>query len=122
MAWRAGQGEVSPFFILVSGLGVVLLLLSGPVEMDSQVIRYSTPVGRYQIKWDEVQNIETDMQGGNLVFNGADKRVAVPGPGYWSGADKENMVKLLFAQMEQRQIQMATTQKAVSKWSKNAKI
>lgn len=77
------------------------------------------------MKWDEVKKIENDIQGGGLVFYAADrnKRIAVvPGPGFWSGSDKQNMLKLLSEEIDKRQIELKHTPRAAYTMSKNTKV
>ena len=121
MSWRADDGW--PTFLFVGFMLVgVYLLMTGSVEMDAQHVAYRTPVGTYRIKWDEVSRIETDAQGGNIVFWGADKRLNVVGPGYWSGKDKLEMLMFLTRQIEEYGIEVVETQKAMFRLSKNTKV
>ena len=90
--------------------------------MNSQAITYSTPWARYHIRWDEVERIEIDAQGGAIVFVGKDKRLAAVGPGYWSGKDKPEMLMLIQSKTEEHKIEVQQTQKAVFRLSKNTKV
>jgi hypothetical protein len=123
-SYSAGQGSVSPFFLLFVALGVFLILITGELSMSSEEIIYTTPLAKYQMKWDEVKKVEIDLQGGGLVFyaNDRNKRMAVLGPGYWSGPDKQNLAKLLSDEMEKRQIPMEQTPRAAYTMSKNTKV
>jgi hypothetical protein len=123
MAWRAGEGEVSPLFILFVALGgAFLLFFSGTVEMDAETIICRTPLAQYQIKWDEVSHIEIDTQGSNLVFCGEDKILVALGPLFWSGKDKMEMLSLVNAQVEKHGIGIPQTEKPVFRLSKNTKV
>lgn len=121
-AYLSGERGVSFGFLAFSLLGVYLILASGAIEMDADVITASTPLSRYQIRWDEVRSVETDIQRQGIVFVGNDKRMAMPGPMYWSGADKPAMIKLYLAQIEQRNLEVKETQKALWRLSKNVKV
>lgn len=41
-------------------LGVACVALSGSIEMDSQLIRSTTPWARHAMRWDEVEAIQPD--------------------------------------------------------------
>lgn len=122
MAWRAGGRGLSLFFLLFVALGVYIILNSGSTQMDSQSIKYYLPLGKYQIKWDEVQYIEIDKQGGNMVAVGKNKRLAMNGPTSWSGKDKMEMRKLIGAQIEKYGIQVRQTEKAMFRSSRNTRV
>jgi hypothetical protein len=122
MSWRAGQGRLSPFFLIFVALGIYLLLFSGSVEMDRQTVTYRTPLAQYHIGWDEVSHIEIDRQGGNIVFCGANKRLAALGPMFWTGKDKMEMLMLVASQLDERGIKTHQTEKAMFRRSKNTKL
>ena len=122
MAWRAGGRGLSLFFLLFVALGIYIVLNSGSTQMDSQYIRYYLPSGRHQIRWDEVRYIEIDKQGGNMVFVGENKRLAMNGPVSWSGKDKLEMLKLIRIQIEKYGIQVRQTEKAMLRLSRNTKV
>jgi hypothetical protein len=63
-----------------------------------------------------------DLNGGNLVFIGQNKRLSALGPMVWSGKDKERMLRFFSAQVETRGIEMKQTQKAMLRLSKNTKL
>ena len=121
-SWRAGQGEVAPLFLLFVGLGGYLILTAGTIKMDSDTITYITILARYQMRWSEVERIETDMSGSSVVFFGNNKQLAMYGLGYWSGVDREQMLRVMTAQTELRQIKTEQTQKAMYRRSKNTKL
>jgi hypothetical protein len=118
----AGQWRAAPWFLIFVAMGVYLILNSGTIEMTAEYVSYTTPLGRYEIKWGEVKYIETDAQRQGIVLCGEGKRLAIPGPGYWFGEDKNEMGMLLTAQIEQFRIATRETQKALWTWSKNTKI
>ncbi|HKE57380.1 MAG TPA: hypothetical protein VKB46_11780 [Pyrinomonadaceae bacterium] len=122
MSWRAGQGNVSPYFLLFGLLGVYLVASVGTVEITPDYITYKTPLATYAIRWDEVERIEIDAQGGALVFAGANKRVVTIGPSYWSGKDKPELMALIYATVDKRKILVIPTQSALIKLSKNTKV
>jgi hypothetical protein len=112
------------FFLLFVALSVFLILVIGELSMSSEEIIYTTPLAKYQMKWGEVKKVEIDLQGGGLVFyaNDRNKRMAVLGPGYWSGPDRQNLAKLLSDEMEKRQIPTEQTPRAAYTMSKNTKV
>lgn len=122
MAWRAGASGASTFFLIFVTLGAYLVLCSGSLQMNLEVILYKTPISRNQIYWGEVERIEVDAQAGCLVFVGEDKRLATIGWAYWSGNDGLAMFKLLQQQVESRNIEVKQTAKAMITLSKNTKV
>jgi hypothetical protein len=121
MSWRADAGWVTFLFFGFVLLGAYLLT-AGSVEMDARHVTYRTPIGAYRIRWDEVSRIETDAQGGNIVFWGEGKRLNAVGPGYWSGEDKLEMLVFLSRQVEKYGIEVVETQKAMFRLTKNTKV
>ena len=122
MSWRAGATGVSFLFLLFVDLGTYLVLFSGYLKMSSETISYKTPLSHYQISWNEVEQIEVDAQGGNLVFIGKNKQLATMGWQFWTGKDKLEMLKLTDEQSRIRNIEIKETAKAMIKLSKNTKI
>ncbi len=92
--------------------------------MNSEEIIYITPLAKYQMKWDEVEDVEMDLQRGNLIFysDNRNKRLAVLGPRNWSGEEREDMTRLLFNETKRRQIKLKSTIKATLTMSKNSKL
>ena len=122
MSWRAGATGVSVFFLVFIALGLYLVLFSGTLQMSSEIISYKTPLSHYQILWKEVEQIEVDEQGGNLVFVGKDKQLAAMGWQFWSGKDKLGMLNLMDEQRKSRNIEVKETAKAMIKSCKNTKV
>jgi hypothetical protein len=122
MSWRAGQGNVSPYFLIFVAMGIYLLVTVGTVEITSDFVTYKTPWATYAIRWEEVERIEIDALGGALVFAGTNKRVVTIGPAYWSGKDKQQLIALFRATAERRNIPVVPTQAALFKLSKNTKV
>ncbi len=120
-AWQAGQGEVSPLFMFFVLLGTCLLVMTGPIEMDAFTITYRTLLGRYQLRWDEVRQVEADHRRQALVFYADDKRLAILGPYYWWGQEKQRMVEFLEQEMARRQIPLRYTARALYTLSKNTR-
>ena len=121
-SWRAGARGVALGFLLVSLVGVFIVFSSGSMHVDSDSIKYYLPLASYQIRWNEVRFIEIDAQGGNMVFVGENKRLAVNGPMSWSGKDKRQMRDLIMAQIEKYEIQVRLTSKAMFRLSKNTRV
>lgn len=100
------QYLVSIFFLLFVALGVYLLLTSGELNMSSEEIISITPIGKYRMLWEEVETIELDSKKSNLVFfsENRSKRIAVIGPLYWYGSDKQRLSELLSEQVQKYRI------------------
>ena len=121
-SWLDGEGKEALFLLIFVALGAYLILATGSAEMNKDSITYITPFGVYRIGWDEVTEIELDLNGGNLVFKGQNKRHSLLRPHYWSGEDKERMWRLFLAKIETRGIEVKETTKALWRLNKNMKI
>ncbi|MFH2091455.1 MAG: hypothetical protein ABIJ31_03755 [Pseudomonadota bacterium] len=122
LSLSVGQVLLGLPFVFFIGLSVYLILVSGSVEVNSSRIHLSIPLGQYEVGWDEVNNIETDIQRRALVFIGFNKRVAIAGPVWWAGKDKNALITFLNAEVERRGIEIKQSQKALFKFSKNSKV
>jgi hypothetical protein len=121
-AGRAGARSAALIFLGFVALGSYLILSCGSMQVDSDSIRYYLPLRIYQIKWNEVQYIEIDSQGANMVFVGENKKLAVNGPMFWTGKDKLDMGKLISTQMDRYGIELRPTEKAGFRLSRNTKV
>src|SRR5262245_4836001 len=124
-AWGllTGKGAASLLFLLVAALQTYSILgATGSIEMNRDSVTYITPIGRRLIAWDEVTEVETDWNKGTLVFIGPNKRLRVIGPRFWSGKDKERMLRLFSAQVETRGIDVKQRYAVIWRLDKNTKI
>jgi hypothetical protein len=122
LAWSSGQKVPALLFMMFTLLGAYLILCGGTVKMDTESIVWITSLGKYGIKWSEVQSIETDPLHYALVFNGEDKKLEIPAPGFWKGADREAMLNLLNLMTDQKGMEIVEVKKFFHKTSKNARI
>lgn len=99
-----------------------LALFPSSIEADMDSIRKKTWLGRYKIRWDEIERIEHTRGWTNFVFYGENKRLVIPGFMTWSGGDQEEMIEYLQAQITERSIETKVTFLADYKWSKNVKV
>ena len=121
-AWRAGAYKPALIFLVFVGLGVFLLLYSGTLEMNSELIVFHTYLKRFQIRWDEVTRIELDRMGSTMVFGGENKRLVGMGPYYWQGADRTDMMLLVATQIDKLGITVQQSEKAMFRRSKNTRV
>ena len=120
--WLTGKGAVSLLFLIIAALQTYLILATGSIEMNRDYITRITPISRREIGWDEVIEIETDWNEGTLVFIGPNKRLKTLGPTFWSGRDKERMLRLFSAQIETRGIDVKRRYTVIWRLTKNTKI
>jgi len=121
-SWLDGGVKEALFLLIFVALGAYLILATGSAEMNKDYISYITPIGVYRIGWDEVTEIEIDLNGGNMVFKGQNKRLSLLRPHYWSGEDKDRIWRLFLAQVETRDIEVKETTKPLWRLNKNTKI
>ncbi len=122
MSWLSGQGNVSPWFLPFVALGIYMLLSLSHLELNEEKIAVVAPFAKYEIRWDEVEWVETSQQG-TLVFHGIrQKRLVFAPPSFWSGADKPAMYKFLVSQLEQRKLLPVPSNTADYKTQKNVRV
>jgi hypothetical protein len=123
LAVSTGKGAVSLLFLLLAVLQTYFTLgAGGSIEMNGDSVIYTTPIRRRRIGWDEVTEVETDWDEGALVFIGPNKRLKVIGPTFWSGKDKERMLRLFSAQVEARGIDVKRRYTVIWRLNKNTKV
>jgi len=121
--WLIGKSAGSLLFLFVAALQTYLILgASGSIEMNRDSVTFITPISRRRIGWDEVTEVETDWNKGVLVFIGPNKRLRVIGPMFWSGKDKERMLRLFSAQIENRGIDEKRRHTTIWRLSKNTNV
>ncbi|MBT8491408.1 MAG: hypothetical protein KJN62_10215 [Deltaproteobacteria bacterium] len=108
-------------FVIFIGLSVYVLLVSGKIEISSKKIVLDIPIGYYEIAWDEIKSIETDIQRTSLIFIGKNKRLVLAGPGWWGGQDKKMIISFLNSEIARRSINIKLSQKTLIKSSKNSR-
>jgi hypothetical protein len=120
----SGEFGVTPIFLLFAAVGAFLVLTTGELSMNSETVTYNTPLGKYQMKWDEVKQIEMDFQRYAVVFysQNRNERLAVAGPAYWSGSDNGDMEQLLSQEVQKRQIPIKQSMRAPYTMSRNTKV
>ena len=121
-AWRAGAQKPAVIFLVFVGLGLFLVLFSGTLEMNSEIIIFHTYLKRYQIRWDEVTHLELDRVGSTMIFWGENKRLVGVGPYYWQGADRKDMLLLVATQIDKLGLTVRQSEKAMFRRSKNTKV
>jgi hypothetical protein len=110
-------------FLLLAALQIYLILgAAGSMEMNRDFVTYITPISRRRIGWDEITEVEEDWNEAALVFIGPNKRLKVIGHRLWSGKDKERMLRLFSAQVENRGIDVKRRYTAIWRLNKNTKV
>jgi hypothetical protein len=100
----------------------LLILLSCSVDMNGQSITLVSPWGHYRIRWDEVRQIESGRFSDWLILYGKDKRLAFMGPSMWSKSGREQALRFMQAQIQQREIEFRQISSMLPKFSKNTRI
>jgi hypothetical protein len=118
---NAGNYIYALVSVIFLGLGIFAFILYGKTEMNEETIIHKSLFGRFQMKWDEVQSIETDQTDDTIVFKGKGKQLAIPGTPFWFGKDKKRMKELYSKQIEQRQITVKYAQSAMFAISKGTR-
>jgi hypothetical protein len=86
--------------------------MSGQITADESGIAVVRLLSRGRGDWIAITGVE--YGGGNLVFRLAPrKRVVLPGPEFWFGADKAQLQKLIEAKLTERGLEMKATFRAM---------
>jgi hypothetical protein len=108
MALLSNETGPAFFFLFFIALGVYLILTTGNIRMNQHVVTYETPLGRYQIGWDEISEIRTNYSRRSFLLVGAgqagQKQFVLPGTAAWFGKDKKAMLALFAGQIQARGI------------------
>ena len=102
-----------------------MLLYYGNVEMDTVSIRQKTLSGRYEIKWNEVKQVEfrqpnPDVISG-IVFRGQNKVLSILGPLYWQSEEIESITKFIISQSEAQGVEIIEAKRSF-RFLKNTRL
>lgn len=116
--WRAGELLLVGGSSIIGFFALVILLRYGRTEIDAQRIKRITPLGCYQMEWDEVR--EVGVHGQIIVFEGKGKRLVIPGEVSVAAASRNEMLGYIQGRIESCSLAV----KATSVWSrsKNTRI
>ncbi len=122
MAWSAGQGYVSPLFLLFASLGVFLLFMASSIKSTYEYISVLSPFTEYRLYWNEVECVEEGNQGTLVIHGKGEKRLVLPSPAYWSGPQKSEMFEFMDSKFEDLEITEVSSISADYKVHKNVKV
>ncbi len=120
MSWISGEGNVSPWFIPFILLSVPILLLTGPIAASPQTLSLASPLGRFEMPWNEVEHIEYGQS--SIVFFSGERRMSIPTPNWWAGPDRQTLLAAIDALVRGRQIEMKQTFRADFLFPKHTKV
>ncbi len=101
LSWRAGEGVASIVFLVFAALGLYLMLGSGHVAADDGMISIDSLLGRHELAWQRVHEVEGSGYG-TLVLHAGQARLVVPPPMLWSGPGKQALRALVVRQLRDR--------------------
>jgi len=107
--------------LFVIGLYLYEMSPCTTLEADAEIIRYSTPVSRWEIKWSEVTRIETSY-GGATVLHGHKKTMVLPSPSMWQQEGKVQMLEFIQAQAQAWDIPQQRTLRASFQSYRNTRV
>ena len=117
----SGMWVVALGFLFFVSFYIFLILVGGFIEADAEGIWQETLLGRYEMKWDEVTEIQTDWRS-TIVLLGDDKRLLFSGPNGWKGDEKEQMLQFIKTQIEAREIPQREAVGTILQMPKNTKV
>lgn len=118
-AWRAGQPGASLTFAVFIVLGILMLLTTGWLEADESGLVYRSRLGRYRIRWEEIQHVESDGQ--TLVLCAPDKHLPFA-PGALGSEHKAEFIAYVMSQLDARAVPLVESRSASYRLPKNTKI
>ncbi len=125
LAAISGWQELWPgvlFFLAAAALSIYTLSLLAPVTFDRETIHYALWRRRYQIRWDEITEIEFDPQGNAIAFrSGGGKQMVIPGFLMYSQAQSKAIGALLDNQKQKWDIQATESWKAAFRRQRNTR-
>lgn len=101
-------------------IGLLTILSYGSIHADDSGIAMVTPVGRYKMRWEETERVELGKS--NMVFHGNGKRLMLAAPSLWSGPDKEGIIRMVMAKLEERGVKPKHAPRADFMLSKGTKV
>jgi len=101
-----GWGKLMGVLVLMFFLLFVQTALGfGTVGIDEEALEARCLLGRYRIRWDEIEQMWRDGSELNLTLEGHGKRVAVAGYSLWKSPDKQAMVEIMTRNLKERGIE-----------------
>ena len=104
MSFRTGEslGTIAIFLFFAAGSFYLWFLANSFIEVSNEKVMVSVPHGRYQIKWSEINSIETNGQ--MYAFTGQDKRVVISLT--LASSASRQALELINEQCEQRKLEI----------------
>ena len=120
-AYLAGQYGPIWVFMLFVLMAIFVLIYSGELHFDEEVVLQKAIAGTFCIRWDEVKTIEYSPLG-TFVLYGDHKRFVIPSTSFWSGQYKEMAFQLFLKKIEKAGITPKLSSSAEYKIHKNVRI
>ena len=98
-----------------------MLFYFGNVEMDRDAIRQATLSGKYEIKWDQIRQIELRQSEATIIFQGDNKVLTVLGRQFWQGEDVQLIMDFISTQAKNRDIDFIEGQRSF-RFPQNTKV
>ena len=110
---------VSLMFSPFIALSLLILSISGPLRATQTSIELENWWGIYRIEWNQIERVETGQSA--MVLCGADSRLSIPLPKWWSGGSVQPMAKFVQEQFVSRSLPVVQTFRSDYVWQKNTK-
>jgi hypothetical protein len=104
-------------------LGLLVVLCTAvSIEVDPNVITLYSLFGKYRMQWAEVKQVLITPAFDTIALVGENKRLVIPGPAVWSGADKQIFAELMNAKITWARIVSMPSYKPYFWNSKNVRV
>jgi hypothetical protein len=109
---------VFTIFVLMA---ILVLIYSGELLFDEEVLTHRAIAGTFCIRWEEVKTVEYSPMG-TFVLYGEHKRFVIPSTAFWSGQYKEMAFQLFREKIEKAGITPKLSSSAEYKMHRNVRI
>lgn len=99
--------KVFAFRFLLGIIPCALMYLTiSELQVNDQEIVYRSPVKTERLKWDEVEKIEADPRGNDILLYAKtrNKPLRIPGGRWWRGNDRASLVRTFRTAVDTRKI------------------
>jgi len=101
--------------------GLYLIASAGSYEITSSRILHRNFFGQFEMRWNDVQEVELGTQGA-IVLHGKDKRFVLAPVSAWSGADKSRAAETLSTRLDVAGIRGYSSNSADYKVHRNVRV
>jgi hypothetical protein len=119
--WYSQGAAIAVFILPWIAVSAWLGLKVGVTTVSISAVSHQSKLGRYQIGWQEVERVELCTNGNGIVLYGSNKRLVLPAPLFWNGAESKQALAFLEQLTERYRIPLYETSRMGYIFSKNTR-